>query len=316
MRVLLCLLALMSASCAQSLPPEILSAPQKRIAITFDDAPTGDGPVLSGRERGARLVEALAEADSGPVAFFVTTRGLSKSEGYERTLAYAEAGHLIANHSDEHLWLTKTPLSAYLADLDAAERKLDGLPNRRPWFRFPFLDEEREDEAKRDAMRAALAERGLVSGYVTVDTYDWHMVTAWRRALRDGRSVDEDALRRAYVAMVVDAAEHYDAMAREVSDRNPAHVLLLHENDLAAFFVGDAIDGLRAVGWTIVGPDEAFADPIAGIAPETLFAGAGRVAALAYDGGLRGEGAFDHWSADEAGIDARLEAEGAFGPAE
>ena len=310
--LLIMLAALGLSACASAPEP----APGKRIAITFDDAPTGDGPKFTGDERTGALIDALENADSGPAAFFVTTKGFAEPGGRGRVLAYAEAGHLIANHSDRHLWLTNTPLPDYLADLDTAEAKLDGLPNRRAWFRFPFLDEEREDEAKRDAMRAGLAERGLMNGYVTVDTYDWHMVTAWRRALAEGRAVDEDALRDAYVAMVVDAAEHYDRMAMEVLGRRPAQVLLLHENDLAALFVDDAIEGLRAAGWTIIGPDEAYEDPMATRLPETRFAGMGRVAALGYDQGLRGAETFDHWSADEAGIDTKLEEFGAFGPAD
>ena len=60
--------------------------PAKRIALTFDDAPTGDGPVFSGTERAERLVAAPAAADSGPVAFFVTTKGFAEPGGRERVL--------------------------------------------------------------------------------------------------------------------------------------------------------------------------------------------------------------------------------------
>ena len=50
---------------------------------------------------------------------------------------------------------------------------------------------------------------------------------------------------------------------------------------MAALFVDDLADGLRAAGWEIVPLDEAYADPIAEIEPDTWFLGSGRVAALA-----------------------------------
>lgn len=291
------------------------AAAEKTIALTFDDAPLGRGPVFTGEERTQALIAALEEAAAVPSAIFVTTDGLEdEPSGRQRIEAYADAGHLIANHSHSHPWLHQTPLADYIADVEKAEDLLNGIDNRRPWFRFPFLDEGRRDLEKRDGMRAALDERGLQSGYVTVDTYDWHIDRRWKEAVKAGKLVDRDALRDVYVAMVVEAAEHYAGMSEEWLGRQPAHVLLLHENDAAALFVTDAVSALREAGWTIVSPDVAFADPIAEELPETTFSGMGRVAALAYDKGGRGAEAFDHWSADEAGIDAWLMESGAIAP--
>jgi hypothetical protein len=158
----------------------------------------------------------------------------------------------------------------------------------------------------------ALAERGLMSGYVTIDTYDWHLDQLWQNALRDGLTVDEAALSKVYSDMVVDAAEHFDRMSSDLLGRRPAQVVLLHENDLAASFTADMVSALRANGWTIIDPDEAFADPIATQLPDTLFSGMGRIAALASDAGRSGADFFDHWSASESGIEARLAANNVF----
>jgi len=271
--------------------------------------------MFTGTERTQRIIDALAEAKTGPTVFFVTTRGLvQQDEGRDRIEKFAAAGHLIANHSHRHPWLSELTLADYLADLDQAEGLIADFDNKRDWFRFPFLDEERNDLAKRDAMRQALADRGLLSGYVTVDTYDWHIAALLNEALRNDREVNLDALREVYVAMVVDAAEHYAELSDEWLGRQPAHVLLLHENDPAALFIADAVAGLRDAGWTIISPDEAYADPIAEQLPETLFAGMGRVSALAYDKGARGADTFDHWSASRKGIEERLATSGAIAP--
>ncbi|MEO1553508.1 MAG: polysaccharide deacetylase family protein [Pseudomonadota bacterium] len=294
--------------------PEIV--PQKQIALTYDDAPLGDGPRYSGAERTEALIAQLSDAGSGPVAIFVTTQGFDLDQGLSRIKAYASAGHYIANHSDQHIGASKTATTDYIADIDVAETKLAEFDNRRPWFRFPFLDEGGmggDDEAieKRDAYRAALTERGLMSGYVTVDTYDWHLDGLWRQAIQDGRKVDMAALSQVYVDMVVNAANHYDQLSQRVLNRAPVQVLLLHENDLAASFTTDMVAALRADGWEIVDPDLAFADPIAEQVPETLFSGGGRVAALAMDAGWRDWGTLGHWGANRSEITHRAFASGA-----
>ncbi|MEM9840656.1 MAG: polysaccharide deacetylase family protein [Pseudomonadota bacterium] len=281
----------------------------RRIAISFDDAPLGPGP-RGDWDRAGTLITALEAAETEAV-FFATTRGfVTRADGRERVERYGLAGHVIANHTHTHPWLYKTDADVYLADIDEAERQLEGIPNRRDWFRFPFLDRGRRDTDKRAAVRQGLIERGLGDGYVTVDTYDWHLDSRWRSAMRDGQAVEERALEKVYVAMVVDASEKAYDLADAWLGEQPVHVLLLHENDSAASFVGPAIEALREAGWTIVTPDEAYANRLSQPDVSVGFTGAGRVAALAWEAGARGAETFDHWSASEDGINQRLADEG------
>jgi peptidoglycan/xylan/chitin deacetylase (PgdA/CDA1 family) len=134
-------------------------ASNKRIALSFDDAPKGAGPRFSGDERAAVLMAALESAEAGPAVFFVKTSNLQRPGGSDRVARYAAAGHLIANHTHTHPWLKRTDTDQYIEDIDRAEDLLRGFENRRAWFRFPFLDEG-TPRAKRDAVRAALQERG------------------------------------------------------------------------------------------------------------------------------------------------------------
>jgi len=291
-------------------PSEIVET-NKRIALTYDDAPLGDGPIFTGEQRTDAFIQQLNQSGSGPATIFVTTQGMNEPSGAARVKAYADAGHLIANHSDTHPWASRIPIDDYIAGIDTAERKLEGLPNRRPWYRFPYLDEggygdENKDKVRRDTYRTALADRGLMSGYVTVDTYDWHIDSLWRQAVRDGKTADMQALSKVYTDMVLDAANHYDAMSQEILGRQAAQVLLLHENDLAASFTSDMIDALRDDGWEIISADEAFDDEIASYAPDTLFSGMGRIAAIASDQGKSGSEFFDHWSASREEIEEKI----------
>ncbi len=283
-------------------------AGDKRIALTFDDGPKPDGAFFTGAERTDRLLTALRVGGVEQAAFFITTKHLADETSIQRVRDYAGEGHVIANHSDRHEWLNRMTAEAYAADIDLAEKKLEEFENRRPWFRFPFLNEGKASE-KRDAVRAALAERGLLSGYVTVDTYDWHMDRVVAKAKAGGHCIDIDGVGEIYVEMLVAAAEHFDQMARETLGRAPAQVMLLHENDLAAMFADDLAKGLRRAGWEVITADEAFADPIAEALPETLFSGMGRVAAFAYEAGWRAD-RLDHPASDEAAIEARFEAAG------
>lgn len=253
------LLAAVLAASASS-----VAAQSKRIALTFDDVPRQPGAFFTPDERAARLIAALTEARVEQAAFFVSTGNLEKDQGVggeQRIAAYVSAGHVIANHSHAHRHLSKSTAEEYLADIDQAQSWLKGRPGYRPWFRFPYLDEGAEDKAKRDAVRAGLAGRGLRNGYVTADGSDWHLEALTFEARKSERDMDMTALRKLYLQSQLSAVAYHDALARRTLGRSPAHVLLLHETDLAALYLVDLVAELRRDGWTIITADEAFADP-------------------------------------------------------
>ena len=260
------ILALALAACGTGQPMSAaVPLETKRIALTFDDVPRDAGAFLDPDERAERLRAGLKNAGVEQAAFFVNPSMFAdRPSGLAHLAGYMADGHVIANHSSTHPRLSQVPAAQYIADIDAAQAWLSLLPNHRPWFRYPYLDEGGEDAAKRDALRAALAERGLSNGYVTVDASDWFYEDAARQAVRAGKRIDRDALRDLYVESHLEAAEFYDLLARKTIGRSPAHVLLLHETDLAALFVGDLVEALEARGWEIISADEAYADPIGG----------------------------------------------------
>ncbi|MEL6871175.1 MAG: polysaccharide deacetylase family protein, partial [Pseudomonadota bacterium] len=237
-------------------------------------------------------------------------RGLdAQTDGAQRIERYAAAGHLIANHSHTHTWAHKQPVDDYLGDIDIAEQRLKRFDNRRPWYRFPYLDEGRSEE-KVITLQKALRERGLQNAYVTIDNYDWYVDAQLQQALHEGRAVDYEALGKFYVRMLLYAAEYYDSIAVQMSGESPVHVLLLHENDIAALYADDLVIALRAAGWTIVSPDVAYDAPLP--EPKSVHTGQGRVVALAADAG-RARTTMWTWAIDEVMIDLQLERSGAFG---
>jgi peptidoglycan/xylan/chitin deacetylase (PgdA/CDA1 family) len=249
-------------------PVAVAPAATKRIAISFDDVPRGAGAYLSEDERTQQLIAALRSAGVTQAAFFVNpARVGARNEAH--VAAYVAAGHVIGDHTFHHLRASRVSATAFLADVDRAEAWLKGRPGYRPWLRFPFLDAGGKDRAKAEAIRAGMAQRGLHNAYITVDGDDWNMERLAAAARAAGRPVDFGALRDLYVETHVESADFTDALARRALGRSPAHVLLLHETDLAALFLPDLIAALRRDGWEIVTADQAYADPMHDAVPNS-----------------------------------------------
>jgi peptidoglycan-N-acetylglucosamine deacetylase len=267
---------------AQDLPPS-----PRRIAMSFDDAPTGDSPLMTGVKRTSLLIESLTHCGVHGAMFFATSSGLeAEREGVLRLYRYLRAGHMLANHGHAHLALSTTPLSDYLADLDRATELLCAFEGVAPFFRHPYLDEGTSRATHRE-INSALAQRGLRRGHVTVATYDFYLQRLMDEALASGNLVDLDTVREIYVGLIIGCVEFYDARAMQVIGRSPAHVLLLHENDLAALFIADLVAALSRRGWQFVPVVEAYNDPVFNMDPDTVFRNQGLIAALAHAAGWK-----------------------------
>lgn len=251
----------------------------QEIALTFDDAPMEDGAYFTGSQRTNKIIEHLKANNVSQAAFFVITKNIETNAGMPRLKKYVDAGHLLANHTHTHRWIHVLGTSRYIQDINRADSILRTIKGYAPWFRYPFLDEGRPKPV-RDSIRAALNNRGLSNGYVTIDNYDWHLNGEVRKAIMAGKKINEQALKDVYIEHIWNSIQFYDKVATQHLGRSPKHVLLLHENDLAAKFLGDLIQYLRSKGWKIISPTDAYQDPIASEIPDVLFNNQGRVAAI------------------------------------
>ncbi|MFX8231022.1 hypothetical protein ABTL16_19715, partial [Acinetobacter baumannii] len=80
---------------------------------------------------------------------------------------------------------------------------------------------------------------------------DWNIERLAADARKRGAAFDDAALRDLYVETMVQAADFSDAVMRKAIGRSPAHMLLLHETDLAARYVPALVAALRKDGWEI-----------------------------------------------------------------
>lgn len=306
-RLLLFIVALMFVVRAEPITNAGAAAPQehrKLIALSFDDVPRMRGAFLTPQERGERLIATMKAKQVDQAAFFLNPGQLTEygdtRGATQRIREYVAAGHVLANHSFTHPRLGDVSAADYLSNIDAAENWLVKQPGHRPWFRYPFLHEGGKDMAKRDAVRAGLKARGLLNAYVTIDGSDWNMEDQALRAVKAGKKIDMGALRDLYVETHVQSADFTDALMVRTLGRSPAHMLLLHETDMAALFLGDLIDALRRDGWEIISADGAFADPIYRSTPETPFAAGTLAEALAWEKGITGPRWYDRNNTDIA----------------
>lgn len=256
----------------------------REIAFTFDDAPTPDSALMTGKERTKRLIDVLVAAKVPDALFFVKADYINR-DTQKRLEQYAAAGFHLANHSYSHKSASELGTLDYPTDVYKAHLLLKPLKNFLPYHRFPYLHYGK-DVAAITSLQQSLTELGYKDGYVTIDNFDWYISSLLTKAAEEKKTIDYDKARKLYVEMLYEAIEFYDAIAKKSLGRSPQHVMLLHENDAAALFVGDLIAHLRSNGWKIISPQQAYQDPIARNFPNVAFHKQGRVAAIANSKGV------------------------------
>lgn len=278
----------------------------KELAITFDDSPRFATGYFDGQTRAKKLIDTLKNHNVEQVAFFSVGKNLD-SEGVNRLKLYAESGHIIANHTDSHPNFNQLNLTDYQQDFIKADKRLKQFKTYKNLFRYPYLREGNTVE-KRNGMRVYLANLGYINAYITLNNYDWYIENLFQKAIKTDSNFNFDKLKTFYVDVLIQSIEYYDAMAVKYLGRSPKHVLLLHEMDITALFIGDLVDELRSRGWKIIAPEQAYTDEIAHYKTDRVLKNnPGRIGEIARDKGqIKG---LWHESCDENYLDLRFNQE-------
>lgn len=242
------------------------------LALTFDD---GFNPATQPKaaQWNAQMLATLHEHKIKAALFPSLTR-IGGVEGLGLVKAWAQAGHLVGNHTASHRSLAdpKVSLEWFIADVQTADAAIRNLPGFVPMLRFPYL-KEGDTLTKRDGLRNWMAPNGYRSAPVSIDASDWYYNLVYAEHLKAGDADKAERVKQRYILHLLDRAAYYDGLAREVLGRSPAHVMLLHTNQINADALPDVIAALAAHGWTILSADTAFQDPLYAQAPDTLPAG-------------------------------------------
>jgi peptidoglycan/xylan/chitin deacetylase (PgdA/CDA1 family) len=265
--------------------PAVARKPSTQFSITMDDFNWGNAVKLTASQRNQAILDAL-NANSIKAALFVIGRNVEEQEGKDLLTPWDRAGHLICNHTYSHRNFNAptTDLVAYQQDILRAEELLKKFSRFRKYVRFPML-KEGDTEAKRDGMRAFLAQHGYRLGHVTIDNSDWLVDMRLTTRLKKDPAADIKPYRDYYLEHMWSRAEYYDSLARRVLGRPVKHTILTHFNLLNGLFLNDLIAMLKAKGWEPIDAEEPFNDPMFTAQPRVLPAGESIVWSLAKEKG-------------------------------
>lgn len=261
-------------------------AARPRIAITIDDFTWRQIPNGGSEQANLRLLDALARHSNLKAAAFVCGHRVDDETGRRLVRSWSDAGHLIGNHSYSHLSYNDSDVSfaTFSGDVLRGEQFISELSGFEKLFRFPFL-KEGDTAAKRDQMRAFLAQHGYRNGHVTIDASDWYYDQRLRARLEQNPATDTRPYRDAHLAHLWDRATYYDGLARSLTGRNVSHTILLHYTLLNSLFLDDVLTMFESKGWQLVHPRTAYLDPVFLQAPRTVPAGESLIWSMAKESG-------------------------------
>jgi peptidoglycan/xylan/chitin deacetylase (PgdA/CDA1 family) len=246
---------LASASAAAAPPPEI--------AITIDDLPVHAPypPGLTPLEVNRQMVAAL-KARHAPVTAFVNAVNVTDAATLDALREWRASGFVLGNHTWSHPHLSEMTLAQFEDEVMKDEPVLEkiGAGTDWRWFRYPFLDEGK-DEAQRVAARQILARHGYRVAAVTTGFSDWAWTPAYARcsAMRDTAGISE--LERLYLAAVKQSITDDRKTAHLLYGRDVPYVLLMHVSAMSAHMMPQVLQIYRDAGYRFVSLPQAERDP-------------------------------------------------------
>jgi peptidoglycan/xylan/chitin deacetylase (PgdA/CDA1 family) len=252
--------AALLASCATP-----RQAPALEIALTVDDLPVHAPfpPGVTANEVNDQMVAALGAAHV-PATGFVNGIGVERHpETIQALRDWRAADLLLGSHTWSHPHLSEITLAQFDEELSKGEPMLKQLGGNTDWrwFRYPFLDEGK-DEAQRIAARRILASHGYKVAGVTIGFGDWAFTGTWARCNTAGNKAAVAELERMYL----DAARQGISVARGTAHalygRDIPYVLLMHVSAMSAHMMPRVIQLYRDAGFRFVSIQQAESDPV------------------------------------------------------
>ena len=170
----------------------------KYIALTFDDGPS--------RKYTPILLDGLKERGVH-ATFFLMGKNIEGEEDIVKRMS--EEGHLIGNHSYEHIQLTKAGAKAVCEAVEHTQEQIEAITGKRPeYIRPPYGDwnEELEEEI------------GMTPVLWSLDSLDWKLKDTGKiihQVLKDVKDGDIILLHDIFPSFVEAALELIDILQKE-----------------------------------------------------------------------------------------------------
>ena len=170
----------------------------KYIALTFDDGPS--------RKYTPILLDGLKERGVH-ATFFLMGKNIEGEEDIVKRMS--EEGHLIGNHSYEHIQLTKAGAKAVCEAVEHTQEQIEAITGKRPeYIRPPYGDWNEELECQ----------SGMTTVLWSVDSLDWKLKDTGkiiRQVLKDVKDGDIILLHDIFPSSVEAALELIDILQKE-----------------------------------------------------------------------------------------------------
>jgi uncharacterized protein (TIGR02246 family) len=261
----LSVVAARSVAGAESGTPVAAARP---ILVTVDDLPVASPKWhtdVPDRERVTRrLLEILARHRVPAVGFTIwgQVKGPADLALLDRWRA---AGLELGNHSFGHLDLPRTPVAAYVEDVEKGRAGLAAYlephGGKVRYFRFPYL-REGETAEQWEAVRQALAASSQKVMPVTIDTQDWSFEEPYVTAVRHGDDRTAKDVAATCLEAIKAEVRHHEEGGDDLFGRPTPQILLLHANAVGTAVWDDLFAWLERGGHRFAGPDEVLKDPV------------------------------------------------------
>ena len=267
--------------------PEKIVITKPTVSFTFDD---GDTSNLAGFqfEKWNKMILSNLKNENLKSVFFVTGKNKSDKKGQYLLKSWNDNGHKIANHSFSHPYFNSEKNDSHLfeSELNRTDSIISNLSNYVKLFRFPYL-KEGQNPSKVDSIRNILANYDYQNGYVTIDASDWFVNQRLISRIKEVgiEKTDIDGFRDFYVQHIMERANYYEKLSKELNGRHISHTLLLHHNLTSALFLDDLINKFKEEGWELIDANKAYQDEIFKKVPDPNFAGESLIYSMAKQSG-------------------------------
>ena len=232
------------------------------IAFSFDDGSTKDMLTYKSSEWNSMIRKQLKDNHIQAV-WFVAGKSVDSDKGKQLLQKWDEDGHIIANHTYNHVNYNDTLMTCgkFVEDIRKCNSLIAVYENYQRIFRFPYL-KKGNTIVKRDSINSYLEQNGYKQGWVTIDASDWYVNLRLMHRLKQNPHADINGFREFYINHIFERAQYYSELSMQMNNRQVKHTVLVHLNLTSALFLNDLIEKFRKEGWIIDDYSEAILDPI------------------------------------------------------
>ena len=183
-----------------SIMNHILYAQEKSsVCFTFDDGSPKNILDYSYIKWNQMILDHLKDSDLKAI-FFVGGKNMDNPKGKIILNSWDSLGHIIANHTYNHLNYNSEEVSfgKYKDDILLCDSFISSYKNYQRYFRAPFL-KYGESKEERDSLNAFIKRINYKNGYVTIDASDWFFNMKLIKFLDENPGASIDKYKKAYI---------------------------------------------------------------------------------------------------------------------